>query len=144
MDPEKSINLESTHILPIGRDTSHCHRTKHFESSLDELEAALSSPSNTRILSLHMRLQNLKQDDLTVTQCLHKAKRISDELTAAGRPLCLADQNIYVFKGLRSEFKDIVTTLSARPQKLTFVELHSLFLNHEFPTSQFLRRSNQT
>lgn len=79
-----------------------------------------------------MQLQNLKEGDLTVTQYLHKAKLISDELTAAGHPLCLADQNIYIFKGLRSEFKDIVTTLSARPQPVTFTKLHSLLLNHEF------------
>nr|XP_016476098.1 PREDICTED: uncharacterized protein LOC107797702 [Nicotiana tabacum] len=98
----------------------------------DVLEAALSSPSNSRILSLHMQLQNLKQDDLTVTQYLHTAKLISDELTVVGRPLCLADHNIYVCRGLRSEFKDIVTTLSARPQPVTFVELHSFLLNHEF------------
>lgn len=62
-------------------------------------------------LTLHMQLENLKQDDLTVTQYLHKAKLISGELAAVGCLLSLADLNIYIFKGLRSEFKDLVTTL---------------------------------
>ncbi|KAH0646624.1 hypothetical protein KY284_034508 [Solanum tuberosum] len=79
-----------------------------------------------------MSLQNLKQDDLPVTQYLQKAKLISDELAAVGRPLCLADLNIYIFKGLRSDFKDLVTALSARPEPMTYSELHSLLLNHEF------------
>lgn len=33
---------------------------------------------------------------------------------------------------MQSEFKDIVTTLSARPKPVAFTELHSLLLNHEF------------
>ncbi|KAH0669903.1 hypothetical protein KY285_025519 [Solanum tuberosum] len=90
----------------------------------DALKKALSSPSNTRIFNLHMSLQNLKQDDLPVTQYLQKAKLISDELAAVGRPLCLADLNIYIFKGLHSDFKDLVTALSARPQPVTYSELH--------------------
>ncbi|OIS96628.1 hypothetical protein A4A49_60633, partial [Nicotiana attenuata] len=53
------------------------------------------------------------------------------ELAAAGRSLNALDFNIYVFKGLRSDFKDIVTT-SARPEPVSYFELHSLLLNHEF------------
>jgi len=98
----------------------------------DALAAALSSPSNTRILNIHMQLQNLKQADLSATQYLQKAKLLSDELAAAGRPLCLSDFNIYIFKGLRPEFKDIITTLSAMPEPVTYSELHNLLLNHEF------------
>ncbi|KAH0686137.1 hypothetical protein KY284_016690 [Solanum tuberosum] len=102
------------------------------KSIWDALEAAFSSPSNTRILNLHMQLQNLKQEDLSVTQYLHKVKLLIDELAAAGRPVCLPDQNIYMFKGLRSEFKDIVTALFARQKPVTFNELHNLLLSHEF------------
>lgn len=81
-----------------------------------------------------MSLQNLKQEDLPVTQYLQKAKLISDELAAVGRPLYLADLNIYIFKGLCSDFKDLVTTLSARPEPVTY----SLLLNHEFINGQTL------
>ncbi|PHT68296.1 hypothetical protein T459_27783 [Capsicum annuum] len=79
-----------------------------------------------------MQLHNLKQDDLSVAQFLQKAKLLSDELAAAGRPLYTSNFNICVFKGLRSDFKDIVTTLSARPEPVSYSKLLSLLLNHEF------------
>ncbi|KAH0784936.1 hypothetical protein KY290_004534 [Solanum tuberosum] len=37
-----------------------------------------------------------------------------------------------MFKGLRCELKDIITTLSARQEPVTFGELHRLLLSHEF------------
>ncbi|KAH0708030.1 hypothetical protein KY285_010704 [Solanum tuberosum] len=111
------------------------------KSIWDALEASFSSPSNTRILNLHMQLHNLKQEDLSITQYLHKVKLLIDELAAAGRPVCLPDQNIYMFKGLRSEFKDIVTALFARQEPVTFSELHSLLLSHEFIHASVLPRT---
>lgn len=96
------------------------------------LEASLALPSNTRILQLHLQIQNLKQDDKPVSAFLRKAKAISDELAAAGRPLSLAGFNLYVFKGLRSDFQGMVTTLAARRDDVSFSELHSLLLSHEF------------
>lgn len=96
------------------------------------LEQALVSPSNTRILNLHFRLQNLFQNEKSISQYLHEAKTLSNELATAGRPLPLADLNIYVFKGLRSDFKNLVTTLSARSEPVSFSELHALLLSHEF------------
>ncbi|KAH0650351.1 hypothetical protein KY284_030263 [Solanum tuberosum] len=43
-----------------------------------------------------------------------------------------------MFKALRSEFKDIVTALSTRQEHVTFRELHSLLLSHEFIHGQAL------
>jgi hypothetical protein len=42
---------------------------------------------------------------------MQHAKSLVDELAAAGRPLSLEDFNLYVFRGLRGEFKDLVTSL---------------------------------
>lgn len=67
-----------------------------------------------------------------MTQFLQKVKLLSDELAAAGRPLNASDFNIYMFKGLGSNFKDIITTLSARPEPVSYSKLHSLLPNHEF------------
>ncbi|KAH0765347.1 hypothetical protein KY285_001218 [Solanum tuberosum] len=120
------------------RNDSNNYWTIHIKGCLGALAAAFSYPSNTRILNLHMQLQNLKQDYLSITQYHHKAKLLIDELAAAGRPICLPDQNIYMFKGLRCEFKDIITTLSARQEPVTFDELHSLLLSHEFIHGQAL------
>lgn len=84
------------------------------------------------MLQLHMQLQQLEQEDKSVSSFLHRAKSISDELAVAGHPLSPADFNIYVFKGLCSEFKDLVTTVAARPDPVSFSELHALLLSHEF------------
>jgi hypothetical protein len=45
-----------------------------------------------------MQLQSIKQGDLSVTQLLHKAKVLSDELATTGWFLNLQDFNIYAFK----------------------------------------------
>jgi len=55
-----------------------------------------------------------------------------DELAAAGRPLSMEDFNLYVFCGLRGEFRDQVTTLSTRAEPVSYTDLHSLLLTHEF------------
>ncbi|KAF7146350.1 hypothetical protein RHSIM_Rhsim04G0108900 [Rhododendron simsii] len=123
------------------------------------LEASLASPSNTRIL----QLQNMRQGDKSVSSFLHRAKALSDELAAAGRPVSTADFNIYVFRGLRSDFKDLVTNMAARHDDISFSELHALLLSHEFlnaesfttdvalpapidppPTANFVQRSGSS
>lgn len=49
------------------------------------LESAFASPSNTRILNIHMNLQHLCRGNLSVIAYLQKAKGFADELAAAGR-----------------------------------------------------------
>ncbi|KAK2980515.1 hypothetical protein RJ640_022517 [Escallonia rubra] len=127
------ISSFSEEILPlvVGCNTSH--------DVWKVLASSLASPSNTRILGLHKSLHELNQKDDTVSAYLQRAaKIISDELSAAGRPLSPEDFNIYVFRGLKPEFKDLVTTLSARSEPVTFSELHSLLLSHEFLNADHL------
>jgi hypothetical protein len=42
---------------------------------------------------------------------MQKAKALFDELVVVGWPVSLDDFNLYVFRGLRGEFKDLVTSL---------------------------------
>jgi hypothetical protein len=53
-----------------------------------------------------------------------------DELTTAGRPVSLEDFNLYVFRGLRREFKDLVTSLVTKTKLLSYADLHSHLLTH--------------
>ncbi|KAK2991702.1 hypothetical protein RJ640_019494 [Escallonia rubra] len=124
----------SEEILPlvVGCDTSR--------DLWQVLERSLNSPSNTRILGLHRNLHELDQKDESVSAYLQRAKSISDELSAAGRPISIEDFNVYVFRGLKSDFKDLVTTLSARTEPVSFSELHSLLLSHEFLHSENLTK----
>jgi len=96
------------------------------------LEQALASTSNSCIMQLHGSLQDLRHGDESVTQFLQKAKALFDELAAASRPISLANFNLYVFRGLREEFKDLVTSLVTRVDPLPYVDLLSHLLTHEF------------
>jgi hypothetical protein len=55
-----------------------------------------------------------------------------DELIAAGRPISLEDFNLYVFCGLRGEFKDLVTNLVTKAELLSYADLNNHLLTHEF------------
>lgn len=120
------ISSLSEEVLPIivGSTTSH--------EIWDTLEKSLASASQTRVLHLTCCLQSIRQRDRSVTAFLHEAKTLADELNAAGKPLSRAEFNLYIFKELHSNFKDLVTTLASRPDHVSFSELHSLLLSHEF------------
>jgi hypothetical protein len=53
-------------------------------------------------------------------------------LAAAGRPMSLEDFNLYVFHGLHGEFKVLVTSLITKAEPLSYADLHSHLLTHEF------------
>ncbi|GAV77188.1 UBN2_3 domain-containing protein, partial [Cephalotus follicularis] len=119
------VSSLSESIIPIvvGLNTSHEVWTV--------LESAFVSPSNTRVLHLHMQMQRSQENDESVSTFLQLLKSHANVLSAAGRPVSPADFNIYVFKGLKSEFKDLVITLSARSNLVTHLELLGLLLSHE-------------
>jgi hypothetical protein len=83
-------------------------------------------------MQLHGSLQDLRQGDESVTQFMQKAKALFDELAAASRPVSLEDFNLYVFCGLRGEFKDLVTSLVTKAEPLLYADLHSHLITHEF------------
>jgi len=83
-------------------------------------------------MQLHGCLQDLRQGDDSVTTYLQKAKGFFDELVAAGRPISLIDFNLYVFRGLHSDFRDLVTGLSTKADLLSYSKLHSHLSTHEF------------
>ena len=118
-----SLSVDVLHLV-VDCSTSHCvWRT---------LEKALASPSNSRIMQLHGSFQDLRQGDASVSMYMQQAKSLFDELAAAGRPMSLEDFNLYVFRGLRGEFKDLVTSLITKAEPLSYADLHSHLLTHEF------------
>jgi hypothetical protein len=118
-----SLSVDVLHLV-VDCSTSHCvWRT---------LEKALASPSNYRIMQLHGSFQDLRQEDSSVSIYMQQVKSLLNELVAAGRPMSLEDFNLYVFRGLRGEFKDLVTSLITKAEPLSYVDLHSHLLTHEF------------
>jgi hypothetical protein len=118
-----SLSVDALHLV-VDCSTSHCvWRT---------LEKALASLSNSHIMQLHGSFQDLRQGDSSVSLYMQQAKSLFNELAAAGRPMSLEDFNLYVFRGLRGEFKDLVTSLITKAESLSYVDLHSHLLTHEF------------
>jgi hypothetical protein len=63
---------------------------------------------------------------------MQQAKSLFDELAAASRPMSLENFNLYMFRGLRGEFKDLVTSLITKAEPLSYADLHSHLLTYEF------------
>jgi len=78
------------------------------------LEKYIASPSNTRITTLHMALQELHHELRVCLILPNGAKSYNDELVVVSRPLGLTNFNLYVFKGLRCDLKDLAIILTAR------------------------------
>ncbi|GAV65460.1 UBN2 domain-containing protein, partial [Cephalotus follicularis] len=108
------------------------HQASTSKQIWGTLQEAYASPSNTRILSLHLAFQNIEhKPDESITQFLQRTKTLHDELAAAGRPISLEDFNLYIFKALGEDFKVMIPILTARPDPLSFSELYSLLVSYE-------------
>jgi hypothetical protein len=83
-------------------------------------------------MQLHGAFQDLRQNDDSINTYLQKVKALFDELAAVGRPISMAEFNWYVFWGLRSDFKDLVTSLSTKVDPISYIDLHNHLLTHEF------------
>jgi len=73
-----------------------------------------------------------EKGDKSVTQFMQKAKALFDELAAGGRPVSLEDFNLYVFRNLRGEFKDLVTSIVTKAEPFSYADLHSHLLTNKF------------
>jgi len=96
------------------------------------LKTSLVSPSNSLIIQLHGSFQDPRQNDSTVSAYLQQAKVLFDELAVTGKPLSMEDFNLYIFRGLRGEFQDLVTILSTIAEPISYTDLYSHLLIDEF------------
>jgi len=117
------LSMEVLHLVVDCQTSSSVWRT---------LEQTPASTSNSRIIQLHGSLQDLRQGDKSVTQCMQKSKVLFNELAAGGRLVLLEDFNLYMFCGLQGEFKDLVTSLVTKAKPLLYANLHSHLLTHKF------------
>jgi hypothetical protein len=75
---------------------------------------------------------------------MQQAKSLFDKLVVVGHPMSLEDFNLYVFRGLRGEFKDLVTSLITKAEPLLYADLHSHLLTHEFLHNNSLQSLDAT
>ncbi|GAV83781.1 UBN2_3 domain-containing protein, partial [Cephalotus follicularis] len=129
------VGFLSAEVIPT------IHQASTSKQIWDTLKEAYACPSNTRILSLHLTLQNIKhKPDESITQFLQRTKTLHYELAVAGRPISLEDFNLYIFKALREDFKVMIPNLIVRPDPLSFSELQSLLVSHEFLNKRALTK----
>jgi hypothetical protein len=77
-------------------------------------------------MQLHGFFQDLQQGDASVAMHMQQAKSLFDELVVAERPISLEYFNLYVFRGLRGEFQDLVTNLATKTEPLSYFIVISL------------------
>jgi hypothetical protein len=89
---------------------------------------------NLNFYSFHFFGQKLgyEKGDKSVTQFMQKAKVLFNELVTGGRSVSLEDFNLNVFRSLRGEFKDLVTSIVTKAEPLSYADLHSHILTHKF------------
>ncbi|XP_019167709.1 PREDICTED: uncharacterized protein LOC109163420 [Ipomoea nil] len=114
---------EETLRFTVGRGTSR--------QLWQVIEQTLDSSTRSRALRLLGELQGLRQGDSSIWDYLGRAQMLIDELALAGRQVELDDQNLYVFRGLRPEFRPLVATL-ARGAPVPLTEVADFLVSQEW------------
>ncbi|XP_019169563.1 PREDICTED: uncharacterized protein LOC109165311 [Ipomoea nil] len=95
------------------------------------IEQTLGLSTRSRALRLLSKLQGLRQGDSSISDYLGRAQMLIDELDLTGRHVELDDQNLYVFRGLRPEFRPLVATL-ARGAPVPLPEVADFLVSQEW------------
>lgn len=132
MEIARPTHPQCSHFLSLNRCSHLVVDSLTYVSVWCTLEHAFASLSNSQIMQLHSFLQDLRQDDDNITLYLQKANGLFDELAIASRPISPIDFNLYIFRGLCGEFRDLVTSLSTKAEPLPYFELHGHLSTHEF------------
>ncbi|XP_019184211.1 PREDICTED: uncharacterized protein LOC109179097 [Ipomoea nil] len=82
----------------------------------------------TRARALRLVLQALRQGDASIPEYLGRAQVLIEDLALVGRPVTLEDQNMYIFRGLRSEYRPLVALLM-RSAPLSLSELSDFLVS---------------
>jgi hypothetical protein len=95
-------------------------------------------------MQLHGSFQALRQGGSSVSTYMQQAKSLFDELADVGRPMSLEDFNLYVFCGLRGEFKDLITSLIIKAESISYANLYNHLLTNEFLHKNSLQSMDAT
>ncbi|XP_019159223.1 PREDICTED: uncharacterized protein LOC109155949 [Ipomoea nil] len=110
--------------LAVGRDTSRAVWTS--------VTSALGSSTRARCLNLLAKFQSLCQGDSSPEEYLGRAQLLLEDLALVGRPVSLDKQNLYVFRGLRPEFRSMASSLAASGNLVTIPQLADFLQAQEF------------
>ncbi|XP_019179773.1 PREDICTED: uncharacterized protein LOC109174981 [Ipomoea nil] len=114
---------EETIRFAVGHSTS-----RQLWLTIDQ---SLASSSRSRALQLFDELQPLLQGDSSIADYIGRAQLLVDDLALTGRDVTLDDQNLYIFRGLQSEFCSLVANL-ARGATVPLVEVVYFLVSQEW------------
>ena len=80
---------------------------------------------------MHIELQELKKNDLSISAYLQRAKALADELNAAGHPLAPTEFNAIIYRNIGNDYHAIITVLNLCSEPVSFHELHGQLIAHE-------------
>ena len=86
---------------------------------------------------MHIELQELKKNDLSISAYLQRAKALADELNEASRPLAPAEFNAIIYRNIGRDYHVIITALNLRSKPVSFHELHGQLIAHEILLKEF-------
>ncbi|XP_019171112.1 PREDICTED: protein argonaute 2-like [Ipomoea nil] len=78
------------------------------------------------------QFQALRQGDSSTLEYLDRAQHLVEDLALAGQPLTLTEQNLYVFRGLRLEFRSMVASLAVNGTPVTIPQLADYLQAQQF------------
>ncbi|XP_019176902.1 PREDICTED: uncharacterized protein LOC109172209 [Ipomoea nil] len=96
------------------------------------ITAALGSSTRARCLNLLGQFQSLRQGDSSAAEYLGRAQLLVEQLSQAGRPMSLDEQNLYVFRGLIPEFRAVAASLTVTGSPVTIPQLADFLQAQEF------------
>ncbi|XP_019155725.1 PREDICTED: uncharacterized protein LOC109152480 [Ipomoea nil] len=106
---------EEVMYLAVGRSTAR--------EVWCSIETALGSSTRIRCLNLLGQFQALRQGEMSTAEYLGRAQLLVEDLAQAGRPMPLDEQNLYVFRGLRPEFRAMASSLAVSGTPITLPQL---------------------
>ncbi|XP_031091101.1 uncharacterized protein LOC115996101 [Ipomoea triloba] len=110
--------------LAVGRHTS----CEVWES----ITAALGSSTRARCLNLLGQFQSLYKGGSTTAEYLGRAQLLVEDLALADQPVSLDEQNLYVFRGLRSEFRPMASSLTVSDNLVSISQLADYLQAQEY------------
>ncbi|XP_019181937.1 PREDICTED: uncharacterized protein LOC109177056 [Ipomoea nil] len=110
--------------LAVGRNTSR--------EVWQSITAALGSSTRARCLNLLGQFQSLRQGNSSPAEFLGRAQLLVEDLALAGRPVSLDEQNLFVFRGLRPEFRAMAASLTVSGNPITIPQLSDFLQAQEF------------
>lgn len=95
------------------------------------IEGSLGSSTRARTLHLVGQLQVLRQGNSSIDDYLGRAQMLIEDLALANHPVGLDDQNLYIFRGLRSEYRPLFATLT-KGEQASLTELSNFLISQDF------------